>query len=247
MNIKELFPIIDINLETKKAVLNKKAREEFELSLDELQMKLKNLDFNKKIEFIYIEEYLYIINIIKEAKNNIILCFSKVEDKNLPFSTFRTEKGFNIDIYSKEMVKEFLEKFLSIKKRYGTFSIKFLYFKLDFTKTISPKLKREFLNKILKYTIAITRSSDVVGQITEHSFGVILTNASNEGANVVADKIIKYISELNVENEHRLIEVYGALAHELFILKNLDFDKLIEELDNRSKFITMGYKLQDIV
>ncbi len=74
MNIKELFPIIDINLETKKAVLNKKAREEFELSLDELQMKLKNLDFNKKIEFIYIEEYLYIINIIKEAKNNIILC-----------------------------------------------------------------------------------------------------------------------------------------------------------------------------
>jgi len=246
MNIRELFPVIDINLETKKAVLNQKAREEFEFSLDELQSKLKNVDFNKKIDFIYIGQYFYAINIVKKD-TNIFLCFSKVEDKDIPFSTFRTNKGFSIDVYHKEMLKEFLEKFLSLKKRYGTFNIKFLYFKIEFTKDIASRLKRDFLNKILKYTIAITRSSDVVGQITEYSFGIILTNASNDGANVVANKIIKYIAELNGENEHRLIEVFGALAHELFILKNSDFDKLIEELDKRAQFITIGYRLKEIV
>ena len=246
MNIREIFPVIDVNMETKKAVLNQKAKEEFELSLDELQIKLKNIDFNKKIDFIYIGNYLYAINIVKGIKN-MVLCFSKIEDTNLSFSTFKTETGFDIDIYPKEILKEFLEKFLAIKRRYGTFNIKFLYFTLTFTKDIAPKLKRDFLNKILKYTVAITRSSDVVGQITEYSFGIILTNVSNDGANVVADKIIRYISELNVENEYRLIEVYGALAHELFIMKNLDFDKLIEKLYEKSQFITLGLKLEDIV
>jgi len=243
MNIKKLFPIIHINIETNKAVLNDLAKELFE-NVNEIEEMIKNIDLNKKTDFAYISNQLYLVNILKGIKT-INLIFSQIEDSSLV--SIHTDQGVNIDIYKKDVLREFLEKFLALKRRYGGFNVKFLYLKVDFTLNLSLRLKREYLHKILKYTIAVTRSSDVVGQITENSFGIILTNSTSNGANVVSNKILKFVSELNTENKKRVIEVYGTLAHELFILKNTNFEEFIKELDEHSEFITLGIKLKELI
>jgi PleD family two-component response regulator len=110
---------------------------------------------------------------------------------------------------------------------------------------VKKDIQKEIIENILKYTIAVTRSSDVVGQLNESAFGIILTNATIEGANVVAEKITKYISEINFNNETRMVDVSAILAHEMFILKNSNFDDMLKTLDEESSFISVGIKLKE--
>jgi len=246
MNIKEHFAIINIKVKTKKAVLNELAKKIFR-DIKEIEEIMKKIDLNKKVDFTYVLDKLYVVNILKE-ENDIYLLFSEVENNSIVFNNFHTDKeGVDISLYQKEVLREFLEKFLALKRRYGGFKIKFLYLKIDFTLDLSLSLKRRILHKILKYTVAVTRSSDVVGQITENSFGIILTNATSDGANIVVNKILKFVSEINSESDKKLIEVHGALAHEIFILKNTDFNDFITKLEKNSKFITEGMKLKELV
>jgi len=243
IKLQELFPIIHIDLTLSKAVLNEKAKAIFDK--DEIESIIKKIDLEKKVDFCYIGNKLYVVNIIKGLKN-LYLLFSEIEDTSIAFNTLKSEGNIGVDLYQKEVLKEFLEKFLALKRRYGGFSIKFLYLRIDFTLNISSKLKREFLHNISKYMVAVTRSSDVVGRISENKFGIILTNSNSDGANVVASKIIKHIVELNNENDKRLIEVYAALAHEIFILKNTNFNEFVNLLDEKSEFITLGIKLKEV-
>jgi len=245
INIKELFPIIHIDIGSNKAILNDKAKDLFN-DKREIEEIIKKIDLDKKVDFCYVGNKVYVVNIISGIKN-IYLLFSEVEGDKIAMNTFHTDKGMRIELYQKDVLREFLEKFLALKRRYGGFNIKFLYLKMDFTLNLSADLKREYLHKILRYMLGVTRSSDVVGQITENSFGIILTNATSEGANVVANKILKFIAELNTEHEKRLIEVYGSLAHEVFILKNTDFNEFVLKLEENSEFITVGIKLKELL
>jgi len=242
INLPELFPIIHINLADNRASLNDLARELFKDK--NIQEVVQKINVNKKIDFLYLDTTLYTILIFKGVKN-LYLLFVEVEDSGM--ISLKTDKNVDVEIYKREMLNEFLEKFLALKRRYGGFTIKFLYFKIEFSLNISNKLKEKYIREILKYTLAVTRSSDVVGQISEMSFGVILTNANLDGANVVAKKILKFIAELNKEFEKRLIETYAILAHEVFILKNRDFNELVKSLDENSEFITIGINLKEIV
>ena len=244
IKLQELFPIIHIDLTFNKAVLNEKAKAIFDK--DEIESIIKKIDLEKKVDFCYIGNKLYVVNIIKGLKN-LYLLFSEVEDTSIAFNTLKSEGNIGVDLYQKEVLKEFLEKFLALKRRYGGFNIKFLYLRIDFTLNLSVKIKRQFLHNIAKYMVAVTRSSDVVGQIAENKFGIILTNATSEGANVVASKIIEYIAGLNADTERRIMEVYGCLAHEVFILKHPDFNELVELLDENSEFITVGIKLKEVL
>jgi len=245
MNIQELFPVIHINLMTNKATINSKADKIFK-NKKEIEDILKQIDFDKKIDFCYIDEYLYVITIIR-IKDDVYLLFSIIEDDSIILNKLKTNKGNNIEIYQKDAIKEFLEKFLALKKRYGGFSIKFLYLKIEFTRKLDLNLKHNILHEILDYSISVTRNSDVVGQISESSFGIILTNASIEGVNVVVDKILKYISELNLKSSQRVVEVYAALAHEIFILKHTNFDELVSLLDENTEFINVGIKIKELI
>ena len=244
IKLQELFPIIHIDLTFNKAVLNEKAKAIFDK--DEIESIIKKIDLDKKVDFIYIGNRLYVVNIIKGLKN-LYLLFSEVEDTSIAFNTLKSEGNIGVDLYQKEVLKEFLEKFLALKRRYGGFNIKFLYLRIDFTLNLSVKIKRQFLHNIAKYMVAVTRSSDVVGQISENKFGIILTNATSEGANVVASKIIEYIAGLNADTERRIMEVYACLAHEVFILKHPEFNELVDLLDENSEFITVGIKLKEML
>ena len=247
INIRELFPIIEINMETQKANLNAKAKEEFEDVLDEIVDIIKSLDFDKKMQFAYIGNNFYAINIIKGIKY-LYLCFTKLDDTDISKHTIKGKNSsVAVDVYSKDILKEFLEKFLALKRRYGGFHIKLLYLRVEFVIDVKRDIKREFVEKILKYTVAVTRSSDVVGQLGENSFGIILTNANTDGANVVAEKITKYISEINFDHDKRILDLYACLTHELFILKHTDFEELIDLVDKNTQFLTVGIKLKELV
>jgi len=245
INIKELFPVIHIDLQSQKAILNELARKIFK-DKKEITDIISKINLKKKVEFSYVGHKLYVVNIISGV-TNLYLLFSEIKDNKIAVNTFQTDNGTDIELYQKDVLKEFLEKFIALKKRYGGFNLKFLYLKMDFTLDLSDELKREYLHKILKYMLGITRSSDVVGQINENTFGIILTNATSEGANTVSDKILKYIVELNNEEERRLIEVYGALAHEVFIFKHTEFEEFVKRLDENSEFITFGMKLTELI
>jgi GGDEF domain-containing protein len=247
IRLKEIFPTIEINTETNKAILNEKAQELFSNNLDDVLETIKQLDFNKKIVFAYIGRKFFAINVIRGIKF-IYLLFTEATDASYVFNSIQTPNSkVAVDVYSRDILREFLEKFLALKRRYGGFHIKFLYLKIDFVVNVKKKIQREFIANILKYTIAITRSSDVVGQIDESSFGIILTNASSEGANIVADKITRYISDINVDHDKRVLDLYASLGHELFVLKYADFDELIKKLDMEAEFITVGSKLKEVV
>ena len=245
INLKELFPIIHIDIESQKAVLNPLAKKLFK-DVKEIEEIIKKINLKKKVDFCYISNRLYVVNIVGGIKN-LYLLFSEVEDNKIAVNTFHTDKGLAIELYQKDVLKEFLEKFLALKRRYGGFNIKFLYLNVNFTLNLSNDLKRKYLHKILKYMLGVTRSSDVVGQVSENAFGIILTNVTSDGANVVSDKILKFIAELNTAHDRRLIEVYATLSHEMFIFKNADFDELIDNLKSHSEFITVGIKLKEVL
>jgi GGDEF domain-containing protein len=224
--------------------LNEKAQEEF-LGKD-INNILSNINFNKKIEFVYVCQDLYAVNILNS--DYTLLIFTKITDaQNLLKTTRNDEKNNEIEMYSKDILKEFLDKFMALKKRYGGFNIKLLYLKIDFTMNFKKEIEQQALNSILKYTVGITRSSDVVGQINQKSFALILTNPSTEGANIIADKINKYIVEINLKNGQRVIEVYGATINELFLLKHSDFNEVIKVAEDKSRFITHGSKLVEVI
>jgi len=245
MDLKELFAIIQINISTNKAILNEKAKKIF-TTKEEIEKVIKCMDLNKKVEFSYVGKDLYVINILKD-KNNIYLLFSKVENDSIIFNTLKSENSIGVDLYQKEILREFLEKFLALKRRYGGFSIKFLYLRIEFVLDLSTEIKRGLLHQITKYMMAVTRSSDVVGQISENEFGIILTNARSEGANILVSKIVKFISEINNQNEKRIIEAHAALMHEILILKNTDFNGFIDKLRQNASFITVGMKLKELI
>lgn len=245
MKIKDLFAVVHINLLTNKAILNDKAEKIFK-DKKKISDIVKQIDFNKKIDFCYIDEKLYVINIIKGG-NDIYLLFSEVEDDSIVLNKLQTERGIDIEVYQRDAIREFLEKFLALKKRYGGFNIKFLYLKIDFTRKLALDIKHNILHQILKYTISVTRSSDVVGQISENSFGIILTNSTKDGVNVVVNKVLKYISELNLQSSQKVVEVYAALAHEMYILKHTNFDELVSLLDENVEFINVGMKLKELI
>jgi len=239
-----LDTLATILIANNKATLNKKAKQEF--AGQDIKNILSKIDLKKQIEFIYVGHDLYAINILKS--DYILLIFTKITDAQNLLKTTRNDSNNNeIEMYSKDMLKEFLDKFLALKKRYGGFSIKLLYLKIDFTLNFKKEIKQQALNSILKYTLGITRSSDVVGQIDETSFLLILTNPSTEGANIVADKITEYITKINLSNGKRVIEVYASIVNELFLLKHPNFDKIIKMADKESRFIVKGSKLLEVI
>jgi GGDEF domain-containing protein len=226
------------------ATLNEKAKEEFK-DID-ISTILTNIDFSKNIEFAYVCKDLYAVNVLKS--NYVLLIFTKITDaEHLLKTTTKYDKNNDIEMYSKDVLKEFLDKFLALKKRYGGFHIKFLYLKIDFTLNFKSEVEQQALNSILKYTLGITRSSDVVGQINQKSFAIILTNPSTEGANIITDKINNYISQINLKNGKRVIEVHGATVNELFLLKHINFDEIINAAEEKSRFITHGSKLIEVI
>ena len=235
--------LITIRIKDNKATLNKKAENEFQGK--DIKSILLNINLNKEIEIIYISKDLYAVNIIKA--DIYILIFTKITDTQNLLKTIRNdEKNNKIELYSRDMLKEFLEKFLALKKRYGGFHIKVLYLKINFTINFKQEIEQKALNSILKYAIAITRSSDVIGEISQRSFAIILTNPSTEGANIISNKINDYITKINLNNGRRIIEVYGATINELFLLKH-DFDDIITKADKESHFIQVGSKLIEII
>jgi len=244
MNLQYFFSIIQIDKSTSKAVLNESAKQIF-LTKEEIEEFVKSINLNKKVEFIYFKKNLYVINILEDA-SNIYLLFSKIEDDSLIFSTLTSDNNVE-DIYQKEILKEFLDKFLALKKRHGGFNIKFLYFKIDFVLNISIGIRKNLLQKFIKYIKSIIRSSDIIGQISENEFGIIITNSNKKGADIIISKITKYISDLNIEYGRRIIEVKSVLANEIVILKYSKFDKFIKVLNENSEFITVGIKLKELI
>ena len=245
-NIERLFPIIELNLETKKATLNEKAKESFKDSIDDIYDFLKRINLKKESEFVYIKNNLYFVNIVKGIKY-IYLFFFKIDDKSTLLNILKSSEGKDIKVYPKEILKEFLYKFIALKKRYGGFNLKFLYLKINFTQDLKLKIKEDIIYKIIKNSLKVIRTSDIVGQINENSFGIILTNSSLEGTNIVTEKIIKFINEINVENQKRLVEVYASVAAEILIMKKTDFDEFIKELDENSRFTTSGNNIKLVV
>ncbi|NPA55107.1 MAG: hypothetical protein GXO40_01935 [Epsilonproteobacteria bacterium] len=237
MNIAEFLPIAELEKSLKRAKLNEHAKRIFSDKKD-LEEFIVNLNLDKSVDVMFVKDKYYMLNIIKTE--SIYILFTETDNANVAFNSMQTKQGVNVDVYQRAVLREFLEKFLALKKRYGGFNIRFLYLRLRFTMDIDLELKKEFVHKILKYTIAMTRNSDVVGQLSENSFGVILTNEVGKSANVVVDKILKYITDLNAQHQERIIEVYGALAHELFILKYPEFETLIAKLEENSEFVTVG-------
>jgi GGDEF domain-containing protein len=242
MDILDTMPtILIVNNEV---TLNDKAKEEFKNQ--NITHIIDRVNLKKEIEIISVGNELYAVNILKD--NYYLLLFTKITNvQSLLTTTRNDEKNREIEIYSKYMLQEFLEKFLALKRRYGGFSIKFLYLKIDFTIDVAESMKKRVLNSILKYSIAITRSSDVVGEISENSFGIILTNPSSEGATIISEKINSYIAEMNIENGKRVIEVYGVTVHELFLLKYMEFNKIIKEAEENARFIRKGMRLRELM
>ena len=242
MEILDTIPTILIV--DKEVTLNDKAKEEFKNQ--NIANIINRINIKKEIEIISVGEELYAVNILKDGY--YLLLFTKITNvQSLLTTTRNDEKNREIEIYSKYMLQEFLEKFLALKRRYGGFSIKLLYLKIDFTIDVAESMKKKVLNSILKYSIAITRSSDVVGEISENSFGIILTNPSSEGATIISEKINSYIAEMNVENGKRVIEVYAVTIHELFLLKHMEFNKIIKEAEENARFIRKGMRLRELM
>jgi len=119
--------------------------------------------------------------------------------------------------------------------------------KINFTQDLKTDIKENLIYKIINNSLKVIRASDIVGQINENSFGIILTNSSLEGTNIVTEKIIKFINEINVENQKRLVEVYASVGAEIFMMKKPDFDEFIKELDENSRFTTSGNNLKLVV
>ena len=247
IKVREIFPTIEIEIGNNRALLNQKAKEIFENDIDEIPSVIKDLDLSKKMAFSYIGKKFYAINIIKGLKF-IYLLFTEIEDAEYIFNSINSgNSSIGVSVYSKEVLREFLEKFLSLKRRYGGFHIKFLYLRINFVIDVKKDIQKEFVENILKYTVAVTRSSDVVGQIDETSFGIILTNSNREGANIVAEKITKYIADINFNNDKRIVDANASLAHEMFILKHSHFNELIKVLDENANFITVGTQLKELI
>jgi len=244
-NIEVLFPIIRLNLETKKATLNEKAQKEFKDELEKIQDFLKRLDLNKKAEFIYLKNNLYFINIKKGIKYTYLF-FSEIDDESTLLNLLKSKEGRDIEVYPKEILKEFLFKFIALKKRYGGFNLKFLYLKIEFTQSLKYEIQQNYIHRIIDNSLKIIRTSDVVGQISENSFGLILTNSSSEGVNIIIEKIINLINDINVENQKKILEIYAVVASEIFIFKNSNFNVFIDELDSKSRPIRVGDDLSFI-
>jgi len=243
MILKDSCPFIHLDLETNKAVLNEHAQLLFK-DKQQIQEVIKKLNLNNKTDFIYISSQLYLVLILKN-ETKVEIFFIETKDKGT--LAIHQDEQVDVDVYKKEVLSGFLEKFLLLKKRYGGFNIKFLYFKINFQVDLDSETKQKYLRKLLHYISGIIRGSDVLGQIDENSFGVILTNAKKDGAYIIVDKIIKLVNEINEKNNMKVIELYAALAHELFILQNDDFDSLVNLLEENSEFITTGRLIKELI
>jgi hypothetical protein len=239
----KLFPIIRIDLNTKKAVLNDTALASFKDNMKDISVLLKRVYLNEEIsECGYIGNKLYFIKLLKDEESIYIL-FISIDDKVNLLNRLTNKEGKHIDLYPKDALKEFLNKFLALKRRYGGFFVQFLYMKIEFLDNIDRDLKMDYVHDILKYTLGVIRSSDVLGQISDNSFGLVLTQAEECSVGVVTDKILNFIMNLNYKSGKILLEVYGSLGTELLLVRNLNFDELISKLDEKSKLITIGSSL----
>jgi hypothetical protein len=239
----QLFPIVRMDLNTKKAVLNDTALASFKNSMKDVTAILKRIYLNENsVECSYIGDTLYFIKLIKD-ESSIDILFISIDNKMSLLNRLTDKQGENIDLYPKDALKEFLTKFLALKKRYGGFFVEFLYMKVEFLDNMDRDAKIDYVHDILKYTLGVIRSSDVLGQISDNSFGLILTQAEECSMDVVTDKILKFITTLNYKSGKLLLEVYGSLGKELLLIRNLNFDELIDKLDEKSKLITVGSSL----
>ena len=252
MNVKNFFPVVQINTVAKKATFNEKAKQLF-TGVQGIEKLIKSIKLDKDTDVVEIAKKLYCVKIIKQNEI-VMLIFSKLDDDVLDGLLEKIDAApINADDHltqQKESLKAVLTKFLALKKRYGGFNVKFLYLEIDFTLDLYKKIREEFLEKIMTHTDAKTRNSDAVGQLSEHSFGLVLTNVTTDGANFVLEKILKYVSEINVQNGKRLIEVKASLAHEMLILKylldqNKDFDDLVKHLAAHAGYVTVGKKVRE--
>jgi GGDEF domain-containing protein len=239
MNIKKFLPVIELNVKTNKAILNQKARILFKDLEDKVGTLIKSLDLSKSLEYIYIANKLYMIE-------NIVLIFHKIDDTSMFCPEFKKEKD-ELVLLPRYMLNRFLDKFLALKKRYGGFHIKFLYLKIDFILKINEDLKQKFIKDITQYLLSVTRNSDVVGLIEQNVFGLILTNPSLTGGNIIANKIIKYINDFNLKQGMKVMEAYGVLGHELFILKQTDFDEFLDTLEKNAVVIQQHKQVKELI
>ena len=254
-NIKNFFPVVQINTVAKKATFNDKAKKLF-AGVQGIEKLIRGIKLDKDTDVVEIANKLYCVKIIKQSEI-VMLVFSKLDDDVLdglvakvnpaPVSVGNSDEHLDSQ---KESLKAVLSKFLALKKRYGGFNVKFLYLKIEFTLDLYKKIREELLEKIMLHTDAKTRNSDAVGQLSEDSFGLILTNVTTDGANLVLEKILKYVSEINVQNGRRLIQVKASLAHEMLILrylldKNTDFDDLVKHLAAHAEYVTVGKKVKE--
>ena len=239
-SLNKFLPIIEIDLKNKQAILNEKAKVEFKECINEIQPIIKSVYLHKRgAGYTYIGKNLYFVKLL-EAEDKIDILFIKIDDKSTLLNKVVDSKGNYIDVYPKDALREFLEKFLALKNRFGGFYVQFLYLRLGFLDIFETELKQKVLGDTLKYCMGITRSSDVVGRINEDSFGIILTQAQGCNANLLVDKIMNFIISSNYNDKKLVVEVYGALASELFILKNLDFEVLLSKLKSKAKLIQKG-------
>jgi len=253
MNVKNFFPVVQINKIAKKAVFNEKAKQLFD-GVQGIEKLIRGIKLNKDTDIVEIATKLYCVKIIKQNEI-VMLIFSKLEDDVLKELLEKINVSPVVDTNSdlekqKESLKAVLSKFLALKKRYGGFNVKFLYLKVEFTLDVYKKIRDELLEKIMMYTDSKTRNSDALGQLSEDSFGLILTNVTTDGANLVLDKILKYVSEVNVQNGTRLIQIKASLGHEMLILKylldrNKDFEDLVKHLAAQAEYVTIGKKLRE--